>query len=56
MSKSMAAKQARAGKDLGHKGKGFAKIVAAVSPKYGEERAKKIAGAQFQKMRRKGML
>ena len=56
MSKSIAAKKARKGVDLGKPGKGFAKIVSKAAPKYGKERAEKIAGAQFQKMRKAGKL
>jgi len=56
MSASAAAKAARAGKDLGKKGPGFANIVEKATPKYGKTRAKKIAGAQFSAMRKKGIL
>ena len=56
MSPSAAAKAARAGKDLGKPGPGFAKIEAKAAGKYGKARAEKIAGAQFQKMRKKGQL
>ena len=56
MSKSAAAKAARAGKDMGKPGPGFANIVAKAKGKYGLARAKKIAGSVFQKKRRAGTL
>lgn len=56
LSKSVAAKQARKGTDMGKPGKGFAAIVKKTQGKYGKTRAKKIAGAVFQKMRRAGKL
>lgn len=56
LSKSAAAKKAAAGEDLGKPGKGFDAMVAKLTPKYGEARAKKIAGAKFQAMRRAGQL
>jgi len=57
MSKSAAAKAARKGKDLGKPGKGFAKIAARAGAEYGSPAAgKRVAGAIFQKMRRKGKL
>lgn len=52
MTKSQAAKKAVAGKDMGKPGKNFNKI----ANKIGGEKGKKIAGAIFQKMRRKGTL
>ena len=57
MTKSQAAKKARAGKDMGKPGKGFKKGVSNLMSKgMPMKRAKKIMGAQFQKMRKKGML
>ena len=56
MSKSEAAKKAARGKDMGKPGKGFDAMVAKLTPKYGAARAKKIAGAKFQAMRRAGQL
>lgn len=56
MSKSAAATAARKGTDLGKPGKGFQAIVSKASKKYGTARAKKIAGAQFWKMRQKNQL
>lgn len=56
LTKSQAAKKSISGKDMGKKGKGFNKIVNLSKSKYGMESAKKIAGAQFQHMRKKGML
>lgn len=56
LSKSAAAKEAVAGKDMGKPGKGFAAGVAKLTPKYGAARAKKIMGAKFQAMRRAGKL
>lgn len=57
MSKSMAAKKARAGTDMGAKGKNFNKIAAKAGKKYGSVAAgKRVAGAVFQKMRRTGKL
>lgn len=42
---------------MGKKGKNFNKIAAKAGKKYGSVAAgKKVAGAMFQKMRRKGML
>jgi len=52
MSKSMAAKKADKGVDMGKPGKGFAKI----ANKIGGEKGKRIAGAVFQKLRRAGKL
>lgn len=44
------------GKDEGKPGKGFEKIVKKATPKYGKETAKKIAGAQREKMKKAGKL
>ena len=43
------AKMARAGKDIGKKGPGFEAMVTKLTPKYGKERATKIAAAQMWK-------
>ncbi len=43
------AKMARSGKDIGKKGPGFQKMVNKLTPKYGKERATKIAAAQMYK-------
>lgn len=43
------AKKVRAGKDVGKKGGGFEKIVKKATPKYGKERATKIAAAAMWK-------
>ena len=57
MSKSKAVKMARAGKDLGKKGKNFAKIAAKAGAEYGSAAAeKRVAGAIFQKLRKSGKL
>jgi hypothetical protein len=56
MSASQAAKAAKKGTDMGSPGKGFSAGVDKLTPKYGKERAKKIMGAQFQNMRKKGQL
>lgn len=57
LSKSKAAKEAHKGKDMGKKGKGFAKIEAKADKEYGSKEAgEKVAGAVFQNMRRKGKL
>ena len=57
MSKSAAAKKARAGADLGAPGKNFSKIAASAAKEYGSAAAgKRVAGAIFQKKRRKGTL
>jgi len=57
MSKATAAKEARKGKDMGKKGKGFSKIAEKAGKEYhSEEAGKKVAGAIFQKMRKKGTL
>lgn len=56
MTKSEAARKARKGTDMGKPGPGFQNIVNKTQGKYGLERAKKIAGAVFQKKRRSGTL
>lgn len=57
MSPSQAAKKARSGADMGKKGKNFSKIAAKAGQEYGSAAAgKRVAGAIFQKMRRKGAL
>lgn len=57
LTRSQAAKQARAGKDMGKKGKNFKKIADKAAKKYGsKERGKKVAGAVFWKMQKKGKL
>lgn len=57
MTKSMAAKKAVAGKDMGKPGKGFAMIASKAGKKYGSAMAgKKVAGAMFQKKRKAGTL
>lgn len=43
-------------RDEGKPGKGFEKIVKKATPKYGKERAMKIAGAQREKMKKAGKL
>lgn len=57
MSASQAAKKARAGTDMGSKGKGFDKGIAKLK-KQGKsaESAKNIMGAEFQAMRKAGKL
>lgn len=48
------AKKARAGKDIGKKGKNFSKIASKAASKYGSEEAgDKVAGAILAKLRRK---
>lgn len=57
LSKSKAAKEARHGDDMGKKGKNFDKIADKADKEYGSKEAgKKVAGAIFQKMRKKGDL
>lgn len=57
LSPSAAAKAARAGKDLGKKGKNFKKIASKAAEEYGSKEAgDRVAGAIFQKMRRAGKL
>lgn len=53
--KSYSAKAARKGKDIGKKGKNFAKIAAKAGKKYGSKAAgKRVAGAILAKLRRSG--
>jgi hypothetical protein len=53
--KSYSAKQAKKGKDIGKKGKQFAKIAKSAGKKYGSKEAgKKVAGAVLKKLRAKG--
>lgn len=53
MSKSTVAKKARAGKDMGKKGKNFNKIAGKAAKEYGSEAAgKRVAGAILQRMRK----
>lgn len=57
LTKSQAAKKAVKGTDMGKPGKGFKKGVSKMMGKgMSLVKAKKIMGAQFQKMRKKGML
>jgi len=57
LSKSQATKQARSGKDMGKKGKNFSKISNSVAAEYGsKESGDRVAGAIFQKLRRRGKL
>jgi hypothetical protein len=57
MTKSEAAKKARAGADMGAKGKNFSRIAAEAGARYNSpEAGKKVAGAIFQAKRRKGTL
>lgn len=57
MSTSAAAKQARAGKDMGAPGKNFSKIAASAGKKYGSKEAgERVAGAILQAKRRAGTL
>lgn len=57
MSASAAAKQARAGKDMGKPGPGFDKIAAKAGKEYGSKAAgEKVAGAIFNKQRKAGKL
>lgn len=57
MSASAAAKKAKTGADMGKPGKNFSKIAAKAGKEYGSEEAgKKVAGAIFQNMRKKGKL
>jgi len=52
--KSYSAKQAHKGKDIGKKGKNFAKIAKSAGKKYGSKEAgKKVAGAVLKKLRSK---
>lgn len=57
LTKSEAAKKAHKGADMGKKGKNFSKIAHKTGSEYGSEEAgERVAGAIFQKMRRKGKL
>jgi hypothetical protein len=57
LSKSQAAKKARSGADMGKPGKGFSKGVSAlVASGHSASSARKIMGAQFQRMRKAGKL
>lgn len=57
LSKAKAAKEARTGKDMGKKGKGFEKIEKKAGKEYGSKEAgERVAGALFQKMRKAGKL
>jgi len=57
LTRSQAVKRARAGKDMGKRGKNFSKIAAKAGRKYGSRaRGKKVAGAIFWKMQKKGKL
>lgn len=57
LSKSAAAKQARSGKDMGKPGKGFSKgVKELVASGHSAQSARKIMGAQFQRMRKAGKL
>jgi hypothetical protein len=57
LSKAKAAKEARKGKDMGKKGKGFEKIEKKADKEYGSKEAgERVAGAMFQKMRKAGKL
>lgn len=51
---SYSAKKARAGKDIGKKGKNFAKIAKSAGKKYGSKKAgQRVAGAILAKLRNK---
>lgn len=57
MSKSKAAKKARRGDDMGKKGKNFDKLADKAGKEYGsKEEGERVAGAVFQKMRKRGKL
>jgi hypothetical protein len=57
LSKATAAKEAKSGKDMGKKGKGFEKVEEKAEKEYGSKDAgKRVAGAMFQKMRKAGKL
>jgi len=52
--RSYSAKKARAGKDIGKKGKNFAKIASAAAKRYGSKAAgKRVAGAILARLRGK---
>lgn len=54
MTKSYSAKQAKKGKDIGKKGKNFAKIANKAAKKYGSKEAgKRVAGAVLNKLRQR---
>lgn len=50
---SYSAKKAATGKDIGKKGKNFAKIEAKADAKYGKGAGAKVAGAVLSKLRKK---
>lgn len=57
MTKSKAAKEARSGKDMGKKGKNFDKVAEKAGKEYGSKASgEKVAGAIFQRMRKRGKL
>jgi len=57
MTASQAAKKARRGVDMGKPGKNFSKIAAKAGEQYGSKEAgERVAGAVFNKMRKKGKL
>lgn len=57
LTRSQAAKKARAGKDMGKKGKTFSKIASKAGKKYGSKEAgKRVAGAIFWKLQKRGKL
>ncbi|MDE1829389.1 MAG: hypothetical protein KGI25_03600 [Thaumarchaeota archaeon] len=57
LSTAKAAKKARAGQDMGKKGKNFNKIAAKADKEYGSKEAgERVAGSIFQKMRKAGKL
>lgn len=57
LTRAKAAKEARKGKDMGKKGKGFSKIAAKAGKEYGSKEAgDRVAGAVFQAMRKSGKL
>lgn len=54
VTRSYSAKKARAGKDIGKKGKNFSKIAKKAGEKYGSKEAgNRVAGAILKKLRRK---
>lgn len=57
LSKATAAKEAKSGKDMGKKGRGFEKVEEKAEKEYGSKEAgKKVAGSMFWKMRNSGKL
>lgn len=57
MSKSQAARKASKGADMGKKGKNFNKIASKAAQEYGSKEAgERVAGAMFQRLRRRGKL